>query len=66
MNPVPFAVTMALSTSALLSSHGPPQLFASIVEVRLCVTAWLWNYSHERPSMALGGITPEQRLGMPV
>ena len=41
-----------------------PQLFASIAEVQLCATAWLWNYNHERPNMALGGITPNQRLTM--
>ncbi len=41
-----------------------PQLFVSIAEVQLCATAWLWNYNHERPNMALGGITPNQRLSM--
>jgi len=41
-----------------------PQLFASIAEVQLCATAWLWNYNHERPNMALGGITPNQRPSM--
>ena len=41
-----------------------PQLFASIAEVQLCATAWLWSYNHERPNMALGGITPNQRLTM--
>ena len=41
-----------------------PQLFASIAEVQLCATAWLWKYNHERPNMALGGITPNQQLTM--
>ena len=41
-----------------------PQLFASIAEAQLCATAWLWTYNHERPNMALGGITPNQRLTM--
>ncbi|PZA16040.1 hypothetical protein DNK49_13540 [Azoarcus communis] len=27
-------------------------------------TRWLWLYNHERPNMALGGITPKQRLAM--
>ncbi len=27
-------------------------------EVRLFVTQWMWMYNHERPNMALGGITP--------
>jgi putative transposase len=25
-------------------------------------TPWMWQYNHERPHMALGGITPKQRL----
>ena len=33
-------------------------------EVRLCATQWMWMYNHERPNMALGGITPKQRLAM--
>lgn len=27
-------------------------------------TQWLWTYDHERPSMALGGITPMQKLSL--
>ncbi|MEM6483668.1 MAG: integrase core domain-containing protein, partial [Pseudomonadota bacterium] len=27
-------------------------------------TQWLWRYNHERPNMALGGITPKQKLAM--
>lgn len=27
-------------------------------------TKWMWSYNHERPNMALGGITPKQRLAM--
>jgi len=37
-------------------------LFASIVEVQEFATRWLWTYNHERPNMALGGITPKQKL----
>jgi len=33
-------------------------------EVRLYATKWMWRYNHERPNMALGGITPIQRLAM--
>src|SRR5690554_615268 len=29
---------------------------------RLGATAWLWTYNNERPNMALGGITPRQKL----
>ena len=27
-------------------------------------TRWLWTYSHDRPNMALGGITPKQKLAL--
>lgn len=27
-------------------------------------TQWMWRYNHERPNMALGGITPKQRLAI--
>src|SRR5690554_6747820 len=27
-------------------------------------TRWLWSYNHERPNMALGGITPMQKLAL--
>ena len=33
-------------------------------EVRDYATQWMWQYNHERPNMALGGITPKQRLAM--
>ena len=39
-------------------------LFESIEEVQLFATQWLWSYNHERPNMALGGITPQQKLTM--
>ena len=37
-------------------------LFADIKEVQDTATEWLWTYNHERPNMALGGITPAQKL----
>jgi putative transposase len=37
-------------------------LFDSIEEVQDFATSWLWTYNHERPNMALGGITPMQKL----
>lgn len=37
-------------------------LFDSIEEVQEYATNWLWTYNHERPNMALGGITPMQKL----
>ena len=37
-------------------------LFESLEEVQHGATAWLWTYNNERPNMALGGITPRQKL----
>jgi putative transposase len=39
-------------------------LFDSLDEVREYATRWLWTYNHERPNMALGGITPKQKLAL--
>jgi putative transposase len=39
-------------------------LFDSIEEVQEFATQWMWNYNHERPHMALGGITPYKRRAM--
>ena len=39
-------------------------LFESIDEVQEFAKSWLWKYNHERPNMALGGLTPKQRLAM--
>ncbi len=36
--------------------------FSSIEEVQEQATTWLWHYNNERPNMALGGITPIQKL----
>ncbi len=43
-----------------LSQH----LFESIDHAQQTATQWLWRYNHERPNMALGGITPKQKLAM--
>lgn len=37
-------------------------LFDSIEEVQGYATQWLWTYNNERPHMAIGGITPKQKL----
>lgn len=42
----------------LLSS----QLFGSIEGVQDAATRWQWSYNHDRPSMALNGFTPAQKL----
>lgn len=39
-------------------------MFESIEEVQDAATRWLWTYNNERPNMALGGITPMQKLAM--
>jgi putative transposase len=41
-------------------------LFESISEVQEYATRWAWTYNNERPNMALGGITPKQRLAMAI
>lgn len=33
-------------------------LFDTIEQVQDKDARWLWTYNHERPNMALGGITP--------
>jgi putative transposase len=38
--------------------------FNAITEVQDFATRWIWNYNHECPNMALGGITPKKRLTM--
>lgn len=42
-------------------------IFKEITDVQDAATNWLWTYNNERPNMALGGITPNQKLmlGMP-
>ncbi|WP_116827754.1 MULTISPECIES: IS3 family transposase [Pseudomonas syringae group] len=39
-------------------------LFESIAEVQDYGTNWIWTYNNERPNMALGGITPKQKLAL--
>ena len=39
-------------------------LFESIEEVQNYMTDWMWTYNHERPNMALGGITPKQKSAL--
>jgi len=39
-------------------------IFETVEEVQEAATEWLWTYNNERPNMALGGITPMQKLAM--
>lgn len=43
-----------------LSQH----YWSDLDEVQLFATQWIYEYNHDRPNMALGGITPKQRLAM--
>jgi putative transposase len=43
-----------------LSQHD----WADLEQVRIFATQWIYRYHHERPYMALGGMTPMQRLAM--
>ena len=37
-------------------------LFESVDHAQQTATQWLWLYNNERPIMAIGGITPKQKL----
>lgn len=39
-------------------------LFNDIEQVQEIATRWLWTYNNERPSVALGDITPMQKLAL--
>ena len=38
------------------------EIFTTIAEAQDAATAWQWRYNNERPSMALDGLTPIQKL----
>ncbi len=42
------------------TSRGP----VMVMTLPQFATRWLWTYNHERPNMALGGITPAMKLAM--
>ncbi len=39
-------------------------LFVNIQEAQDLATQWLWSYNNERLNMAIGGITPIQKLAL--
>ena len=39
-------------------------LWESIEQVQGSATCWLWTYNNERPNMAIGGVTPRQKLAL--
>jgi putative transposase len=38
--------------------------FDGLEEVQEYATRWLWTYNHECPNMAIGGMTPKQKLAL--
>ena len=38
--------------------------FDTLADMQDYATSRMWSYNHDRPHMALGGITPKQRLAM--
>jgi hypothetical protein len=54
---------LALQPHGVLRVAGA-YLFDAIKEVQKFATRWLWTHTHERPNMALGGITPKQKLAL--
>ncbi len=61
-------ITRALDQ--IIEWHGRPtiirdeHLFESIEHAQRTVTEWLWPYNNERRNMAIGGITPNQKLAL--
>ena len=39
-------------------------LWQDLAEVQHFATQWMYDYNHDRPHTALGGMTPKQRLAM--
>ena len=39
-------------------------LFSTIDKAQEFATRWLWSYNNERPNMAIGVITPRQKLAL--
>jgi len=39
-------------------------IFKSIDQVQEHAIRWLWTYNNDRPNMAIGGITPIQKLAL--
>ena len=37
-------------------------IFTTIEEVQNSATKWIWTYNNDRPNMAIGGVTPKQKL----
>ena len=44
--------------------NGSQYIIETIDEAQNFATQWLWTYNNDRPNMAIGGITPAQKLKM--
>jgi putative transposase len=60
----PNRTLMSNALTELCAMSGYRRYWTDLDAVRDHATRWLWSYNHERPNMALGGITPKQRLAM--
>lgn len=56
--------TSSAITGQCVTAGWRTDLFDSIEEVQEFATRWLWTYNRERPNMAIGGITPKQKLAL--
>ena len=50
--------------NAYIERYNRTVSFENIEQVQEDATKWLWTYNNERPNMAIGGITPIQKLAM--
>ncbi|CEE41033.1 hypothetical protein TP40_02425 [Xanthomonas citri pv. citri] len=66
VDPPPEPLAFEQAEEALTVSYAwlATTLFDTIKQVQDKATRWLWTYNHERPNMALGGITPAMKLAM--
>jgi transposase InsO family protein len=48
----------------LYDMNGSQHYWTDLEEVRIFATQWMYRYNHQRPHMALCGMTPMQRLAM--
>lgn len=48
----------------LRRSRLPQYYWHDLNEVQDFATQWMYGYNYDRPNMALGGVTPKQRLAM--
>ncbi|WP_414648989.1 integrase core domain-containing protein [Dokdonella sp.] len=49
------------TTVELFTTIAAQRLSESIGQLQLSEARWLWIYNHERPTTAIGGITPMQK-----